>query len=127
MLLDTDTISYYLRGDEQIKQKLHKYHQQLSSTVINYAELIYGLKKQDNKKYLPKVLLIFDNIRLYDFIKKSADIFAGLKSKMSKVGIIMADMDLMIASIAIANDEILITNNIKYFSKIDDLIIKSWV
>ena len=71
--------------------------------------------------------MIFDNIRLYDFIKKSADIFAGLKSKMSKVGIIMADMDLMIASIAIANDEILITNNIKYFSKIDDSIIKSWV
>lgn len=123
MLLDTDTISYYLRGDEQIKQKLHKYHQQLSSTVINYAELIYGLKKRDNKKYLPKVLLIFDNI----ITKKSADIFVSLKSKMSKVGIIVADMDLMIASIAIANDEILITNNIKHFSKIDDLIIKSWV
>ncbi len=33
----------------------------------------------------------------------------------------------MIASIAIANDEVLITNNIKHFSKIENLHYKSWL
>ena len=36
-------------------------------------------------------------------------------------------MDLMIASIAIANNETIITNNIKHFFKIDSLEIESWV
>jgi len=127
MVLDTDTISYYLRGNQSIKEKFLEYQYQLSSTTINYAELIYGLKKRDNKKYLPTVEIIFDNIKVYDFDKKSAKIFATLKSDMGKKGLVVADMDLMIASIAIANGETLVSNNLKHFSKIDILSVESWV
>jgi tRNA(fMet)-specific endonuclease VapC len=35
-------------------------------------------------------------------------------------------MDLMIASIVIANNEILITNNTKHYAKIPNLEIKNW-
>jgi len=127
MVLDTDTISYYLRGSQSIKEKFFEYQYQLSSTTINYAELVYGLKKRDNKKYLPTVEMIFDNIKVYDFDKKSAKIFATLKSDMEKKGLIVADMDLIIASIAIANGETLISNNLKHFSKIDILSVESWL
>ena len=127
MVLDTDTISYYLRGNEFVKEKFIEYQYQLSSTTVNYSELIYGLKKRDNKKYLPTVEIIFDNIKVYDFDKKSAKIFATLKADMGKKGLVVADMDLMIASIAIANGETLISNNLKHFSKIDILSVESWV
>jgi len=127
MILDTDTISYYLRGIEPLKDKFIEHKSNLASTTINYSELIYGLKKQDNKKYIPKVELIFKNIKVYSFDIKSAKIFGELKASMQKKGIVVADMDLMIASIAIANNEIIITNNIKHFSKIDSLEIESWV
>ncbi len=127
MVLDTDTISYYLRGSESVKDKFIQHQYELASTTINYAELLYGLKKRDNKKYLPKVEMIFDNIKLYDFDKKSAKIFSTLKADMQKKGIVVADMDLMIASIAIANGEKLISNNLKHFSKIEILDVESWV
>ena len=127
MVLDTDTISYYLRGSESVKDKFIQHQYELASTTINYAELLYGLKKRDNKKYLPKVEMIFDNIKLYDFDKKSAKIFSTLKVDMQKKGIVVADMDLMIASIAIANGEKLISNNLKHFSKIEILDVESWV
>lgn len=126
MVLDTDTISYYLRGDESIKDKFIEYQYELSSTTVNYAELVYGLKKRDNKKYLPTVEMIFDNIKVYDFDKKSAKIFAMLKVDMGKNGLVVADMDLLIASIAIANRETLISNNLKHFKKIDILSVESW-
>jgi len=126
MVLDTDTISYYLRGSQSVKNKFLKHQYELASTTINYAELMYGLKKRDNKKYLPKVEMIFDNIKIYDFDKKAATIFSTLKSDMQTKGIVVADMDLMIASIALANGEKLISNNLKHFSKIKNLELENW-
>ncbi len=126
MVLDTDTISYYLRGSQSVKDKFLKHQYELASTTINYAELLYGLKKRDNKKYLPKVEMIFNNIKMYDFDKKSASIFSTLKANMQTKGIVVADMDLMIASIALANGETLISNNLKHFSKIDNLELENW-
>ncbi len=127
MVLDTDTLSYYLRGSQAIKEQFLQNKDELASTTVNYAELIYGLKKRDNKKYLPTVELIFENIKIYDFDKKSAKIFGILKSNMQKKGIVVADMDLLIASICIANNEKLISNNLGHFSKIDSLEVESWV
>ncbi len=127
MVLDTDTISYYLRGSQSVKDKFLKHQYELASTSINYAELMYGLKKRDNKKYLPQVEMIFNNIKMYDFDKKSASVFSTLKAKMQSKGIVVADMDLMIASIALANGEKLISNNLKHFSKIENLNLESWV
>jgi len=127
MVLDTDTISYFLRGSQSVKDKFIQHQYELASTTINYAELMYGLKKRDNKKYLPQVEMIFENIKIYDFDKKSATIFSTLKAQMQTKGIVVADMDLMIASISIANDEKLISNNLKHFSKIEMLKLESWV
>ncbi len=127
MVLDTDTISYYLRGSEAVKKQFILHQSELASTAVNYAELIYGLKKRDNKKYLPQVELIFENIKVYMFDKKSAKLFGALKANMQKKGIVVADMDLMIASIAIANGETLISNNLGHFSKVELLDVVSWV
>ena len=127
MVLDTDTISYYLRGSHSVKEQFLLHQDELASTSVNYAELVFGLKKRDNKKYLPLVELMFDNIKVYPFDKKVAKLFGVLKAKMQNEGIVVADMDLMIASIAIANGETLITNNLGHFSKIEMLDVLSWV
>ncbi len=127
MILDTDTISYYLRGDKNVRKKFLAHYYELASTTINYSELIFGLKRRDNKNLLPKVELIFDNIKLYDFDKNAARVFGVLKALLGKNGTTVADMDLMIASIAIANDEILISNNLKHFNKIEGLSVENWI
>lgn len=127
MVLDTDTISYFLRGNESVKAKIIEHQKELASTTINYSELIYGLTKRDSKKYLPKVELVFENIKLYSFDKKSARTFGILKAQMQKEGIVVADMDLMIASISLTYDEVLISNNIKHFSKVEGLCVETWV
>lgn len=126
MILDTDTISYYLRGDKNVRKMFQINRSELASTSVNYSELIFGLKKRDNKNLLLKVELMFDNIKIYSFDKNSARIFGILKALLSKKGTIIADMDLMIASIAMANDEVLVSNNLKHFEKIEGLVVESW-
>ncbi len=89
--------------------------------------MIFGLKRRDSKNLLPKVELIFENIKLYSFDKSAAQVFGILKAELSQSGTIVADMDLMIASIAIANKETLVTNNLKHFKKIEKLTIENWI
>jgi predicted nucleic acid-binding protein len=127
MILDTDTISYFLRGDEKVRKQFIAHRHELASTTINYAELIYGLKRKDNKNLLPKIERIFDNLTLFSFDKKASRVFGVLKALLSQNGTVVADMDLMIASIAIANDEVLISNNLKHFRRIEGLRVESWV
>ena len=54
MVLDTDTISYYLRGSQSVKDKFVEYQHELASATINYAELMYGLKKETTKNIYQK-------------------------------------------------------------------------
>ena len=62
-----------------------------------------------------------DNFKILEFTKNSSLIFAKEKARLKKSGNIIADMDLMIASIAIENDCVLLSNNIKHFQRIQNL------
>jgi tRNA(fMet)-specific endonuclease VapC len=57
-----------------------------------------------------------------DFDEKSAKVFQQLKAQKIRVG----TMDLKIASIAIANEAILISRNLKDFDKIPNLSVQDW-
>ncbi len=92
MIVDTDILSYFLRGDERIKKNFIRYESVLASTTINYAELLFGLAKQRNMRYLQAIHTIFENIKVYEFDKKSAEIFGNIKASMQKNGIVVADM-----------------------------------
>jgi len=126
MILDTDTISYYLRGDKRVRAHFLTHRHELASTSVNYAELLYGLKHRDNRRLLPKVELMFHHITLYTFDKEAARVFGALKARLRRQGATVADMDLMIASIAIANEQKLISNNLKHFLRIEGLTVESW-
>jgi len=51
-------------------------------------------------------------------------VFAKEKARFKKSGMLIADMDLMIASISISNDCVLMTNNMKHFQRVNGL--KLW-
>ena len=57
-----------------------------------------------------------------DSMFKSAEIYAVLRKK----GIIVDDIDILIAGICIANDLTLVTNNEKHYNSIEGLKIENW-
>ena len=127
-ILDSDILIYFLKGDKDaIEKVLSLPKDDLYITIVNYTELLYGIynsnKVTQNKE---KILPFLEKFKLLQFDKSSSKIFAKLKAKLKKQGNIIADMDLMIASIAISNKAILFTNNLKHFKRIESLKILSF-
>ena len=53
-------------------------------------------------------------------------LFAQLRAGLQQHGTIVADMDLMIASICLTNGCVFVTNNTKHFGKIPGLTLENW-
>lgn len=122
-LIDSDILIYFLKGKQEVVEKLsHMPIDNLYISRINYTELIYGAynsaKIEKNLKIIEPFL---ESFKILEFTQASSLIFAKEKARLKKSGNIITDMDLMIASIAIENDCILISNNIKYFERVQNL------
>jgi len=117
MILDSDILIYFLKGQKDVVQNIMQIPQdELYITRINYTELLYGAyNSQRVEKNLKKIIPFLNNFKVLEFDETSSKIFAEEKAILKQSGNIIADMDLMIASIVIANNQTLYTNNIKHF------------
>ena len=52
--------------------------------------------------------------------------FGQLKAQLRKVGTPVADFDLLIASVALTEDLILVTNNTRHYQRIEELKLENW-
>ena len=114
---------YFLKGKQEVVKRLSQIPiDDLYISRINYTELMYGAynstKVDQNLKIIEPFL---DSFTVLEFTKVSSLIFAKEKARLKKSGNIIADMDLMIASIALENDCTLISNNIKHFDRVQNL------
>jgi predicted nucleic acid-binding protein len=126
MVLDSDILIYFLKGKKDVVNEVMKIPQdELYITRINYTELLYGAyNSQKIEKNLEKIVPFLKSFSILEFDENASQIFAKQKAKLKQSGNIIADMDLMIASISIANKQPLYTNNIKHFARIDGLVLK---
>ena len=129
LLLDSDILIYFLKGNRQVVEQVsHHAPEDLITSRINYTELLYGAYNSTRvESNLRTILSFLDHFEILEFDKNAAEIFAQEKARLKKSGTIIADMDLMIASIAIANDVALVTNNVKHFERIKNLRLVRWV
>ena len=100
---------------------------QMSLSVISYGELVFGAKKSKAvEKNLKTVNAIKKIFPLIDVTSKIMDVFGEIKAYTQKTGKPVDDMDLLIASTAIANDFTLVTHNMKHFENIPNLKLEDW-
>lgn len=129
MVIDSDILIYFLKGDRNVVNELLKLPaDELYTTRINYTELLYGAYNSTKiEENLTKFIDFLEKFTILEFDEKSSEIFAKTKAKLKKDGTIIADMDLMIASIAMANNHELVTNNQKHFSRVQGLKLIQWL
>lgn len=128
-LLDTNITSYWMRGDPKIIDKLKKHiPSELSLSTITFAEILYGIRKSNIKKKerLNKINSICDQLDIFAFDKSAADKYGTIRVNLERKGIPISERDLQIASIALANDLIVVTHNIKEFDRVPDLVCEDW-
>ena len=127
-IIDTDILIYFLNNKKNVVDKFSKINDELIfTTIINYTELLFGaynsLKVEHN---LERFKSFLEDISVLDFDKNAAEKFAQLKSKLKQEGNLIEDMDLMIASICLTTNSVLVSNNTKHFSRIEELKIENW-
>jgi tRNA(fMet)-specific endonuclease VapC len=129
LVIDSDILIYFLKGHSDIVDKLSSYPlETLFTTRINYAELFYGAYNSSKiEQNLSRISTFLDLLTILEFDQKASTLFAEDKAKLKRQGILIADMDLMIASITKAHDFSLVTNNLKHFERIHDLKIERWL
>jgi tRNA(fMet)-specific endonuclease VapC len=128
-LIDTDILTYFLKGDSDVVQNLNiylDYYDVLEINLITYYEILSGLLAKNALKQLTVFEdFISENIIL-PVTEKSIKISAEIYATLRKAGNSLDDVDLLIAGVAIENDMTLITNNVKHFSRIPGLRIENW-
>jgi tRNA(fMet)-specific endonuclease VapC len=128
-LLDTNICVYLLNGNIMLKNKIAQIG--LSSIVISNAtlsELYFGA--YNSKKVaenLQRIALFKKNLGILSDSEESAMLFGRIKTDLKLKGCMIEDFDILIASIAIANQYIIVTNNDKHFSRIENLSLENWL
>lgn len=127
-ILDTDICIYWLKGDDSIEKKIVQVgFSNICITVITECELFYGAFKSAKKeKNLSVIGELKSKINTLHTVEGVSPIYGKLKSELGNKGQTIDDADLLIASIALLNNAILVTNNISHFKRIPGLKIENW-
>ncbi|MFW9257155.1 type II toxin-antitoxin system VapC family toxin [Nostoc sp. CALU 546] len=132
-LLDTNILSEAKRPhpNEKVMEKLRLYRQETATAILVIHEMLYGCfrlpiskKRQDIEDYINNVILA--EIPLFDYELKSAQYHAQERARLSKIGKNPGFIDGQIASIAVINNLILVTNNVADFKDFDGINIEKW-
>ncbi|MEN9870015.1 MAG: hypothetical protein RLZZ171_998 [Cyanobacteriota bacterium] len=128
-ILDTTTVSDYLRGNQGIINRFRqKSFEIIYTTSITVFELEYGLQKkpQLRQAYAAQLDLLLRQIGCLDFDAYAATIAAAIKLQLFSVGTPISLEDVLIAAIALHHEAIVVTSNTKHFEKIVGLAIEDW-
>jgi predicted nucleic acid-binding protein len=127
-LLDTDTVIYSLKGEPAVKKNLREhFHDPMKMSVITLMELYYGAhKSQKIASNLAKIKTLEISFQIIPISEESAVIFGMTKAQLEKAGSPLDDFDLIIASCALSNNLVLVTNNVRHFQRIEGLKLTNW-
>ena len=133
-LLDTNICIYIIKKTpEKVIKKLEsisndegKNEIYLSSVTV--SELYYGVEKSSKlEKNLEALKGFLTPFQIINFDHESAKVSGRVRSDLERKGTVIGPYDLQIASIAIAHNLVLVTNNIKEFKRVDGLNLENWV
>lgn len=129
-LLDTNICIYVIRKrpSQVIKKLTSLSTSDVCISSITLAELEYGVEKSDkpemNKEALEEFLL---PLQIHSFNVPAARSYGRIRALLEKKGLLIGSLDLMIGAHALSLGSVVVTNNVREFSRIPNLTIENWV
>lgn len=129
-LLDTNILSYFLRGETQVVKKFREYqqfHSYLTFSVLTYYEIKSGLLYKDARNLLQQFEILANSSEILPLDIDTANVASFIYQDLRQRGLLITPLDLLIGASAINNKCVLITANIKHFQNIPNLEYENWV
>ena len=128
--LDTNTVSYYFRGDSQVVDRLQSLSpSQVGIPAIVAYELRYGLMRlpaHAAKVRLRALEQFLASVHRLDFNDGAASVAAGIRARLERAGRMIGPHDVLIAATAIAHGATLVSRNVREFRRIEILLVENW-
>jgi tRNA(fMet)-specific endonuclease VapC len=128
--LDTSVLVALIRKDQAAIDGLTAEAERggtVSTTVVNVCELYSGAYGSKNpQKELAKVQDLVSNLGLLELDAGAARRYGELVNDATLKRAPIGDFDLIIASIALEQEEKLVTRNVKHFSRVPGLVTEQW-
>jgi tRNA(fMet)-specific endonuclease VapC len=126
-MLDTDTVSYALRGAAVVVETLKAHRRsELCLSSITLGELRFGASKRDSKKIHRAIDAFLSGVDVLPFDVVAADRFGTIAAALSASGEPIGQMDTLMAAHALSLGAVLVTNNARRFSKVRGLKLENW-
>jgi tRNA(fMet)-specific endonuclease VapC len=129
-MLDTNICIYIKKNNPpQVLEKLQSLSlDQVCMSSITYAELFYGaIKSQQSIKNIEKIAVLKSIIPILQFDESAAEQYGRIRATLESRGLIIGSNDLLIAAHALSKNHILVSNNLREFERVDDLITENWL
>ena len=128
-MLDTNICIYAIKHKpEKVFQKLQEVEpEDVCVSSVTYAELVHGVEKSAAvEKNRLALSLLLANIDIMGFDVNAADHYGKVRAAPEKKGTPIGPLDMMIAGHAQSLGLTIVTNNVKEFSRVDNLKIENW-
>ncbi|MFO0976497.1 MAG: type II toxin-antitoxin system VapC family toxin [Planctomycetaceae bacterium] len=128
-LLDTNICSAHLKHPGAVAHRMLQYSGRLHTSTIVLGELLaWAYRRPNPEVLLDKIQLeLLSDIIVLDYDIACAERFGQLRGTLLQQGISVSTVDLMIASVAITNNLVLVTNNTRDFANIPGLQLEDWL
>ncbi|HCE46806.1 MAG TPA: VapC toxin family PIN domain ribonuclease [Lentisphaeria bacterium] len=128
-MLDTNICIFIIR--QRSLPVLHRIEKtppgQIAISAITVAELQYGVFKSSNPEKNAMALSKFISpFNVLPLTEKDTMIYGKIRSDLERRGNCIGPFDLLIAAHAISNSLVLVTNNLKEFSRVGGLAAEDW-
>jgi tRNA(fMet)-specific endonuclease VapC len=127
-MLDTDTVSFALRGQGNVADEiLKRVPSELCVSAVTVAELRFGAEKRKSVKLHRLIDTFLATIAVRPFDQECAEEFGRLANLLADRGEPIGEIDTYIAAHARAMKVTLVTNNVKHFARVAGLKVENWV
>ena len=126
-LVDSDWVIDYLHEVEQTAGRLDELAPDgLGLSIVSLAELYEGLFHSRRPEADERILRGFlSGVEVVDLDEEICRIFARERGRLRSAGMLIGDLDLLIASTALRHGLTLLSNNRRHFERIEGLAIES--
>lgn len=127
-VLDTNILIYFFKGLGDVAQRLLSVSpQDIGVPAVVLYELEYGIARSSSpKKRQQQLAELCSLVSVLPFGREEAKLTADIRVKLEKKGTPIGPYDLLVAGTAVSNNAVLVTNNVKEFSRIPKLKIENW-